>query len=240
MSTWRHQDRAFTLIELLVVVAIIGLLTSILLPSLSKAKENARRSVCLSNLHHLGQAFQQYLHENGDTLPVAAPMPSIEAQTSDPNDYRPPITEILKPYVRVPDLFHCPSDVPGRTVRDTDDPNILGRSFWETEGTSYEYNHLPSMVKDVSGWLGVQGSVNVGDTIVKITPSPPSPPDRIRRWLNRTSDLFLLTEYDPFHGKRGTQEIRHTLYADFHVEEQRHFPFEVDPNDPWAKDSNSP
>jgi prepilin-type N-terminal cleavage/methylation domain-containing protein len=231
-SPSRHQNRAFTLIELLVVVAIIGLLISILVPSLSKAKEKARQSACLSNLHHLGQAFQQYLHDNGDNLPVAAMMPSIEAQTLDPNDRRPPITELLEPYARVQELFRCPSDLPGKTTRDTEDPNILGRSYWETEGTSYEYNNLPSMVKDISELFAQRGSVNVGDTVVKITPPPP---DHFRRWLDRTSDLFLLTEYDVFHGKKGFQEFRHTLYADFHVEKHRHFPFEVDPNDPWEK-----
>lgn len=233
MSVSRRYDHAFTLIELLVVVAIIALLISILLPSLNKAKENARRAACLANLHQLGQAFQQYLHDNGDMLPAASQMPSIEALVADPNDFRPPITQFLQPYARLPELFHCPSDLPGKTARDTEDPNTLGRSYWETEKTSYEYNHLPSMVMDRANWSGgSSGSVNVGDTIVKITPAPPV---RFHPWLDKTSDLFLLTEYDSFHGKRGMQEIRHTLYADFHVEEQRHFPFEVDPNAPWGK-----
>jgi prepilin-type N-terminal cleavage/methylation domain-containing protein len=51
---------AFTLIELLVVIAIISLLTSILLPSLSAAKEQARSSRCLSNLHNLGVTMGMY------------------------------------------------------------------------------------------------------------------------------------------------------------------------------------
>ncbi len=58
------RSRAFTLIELLVVVAIIALLISILLPSLSRAKEQARIAVCLSNFKSMGTAANAYLLED--------------------------------------------------------------------------------------------------------------------------------------------------------------------------------
>ena len=60
---------AFTLIELLVVVAIISLLVSILLPSLSQARELARRSLCMSNLHHVGVAIHMYANDNKGRSP---------------------------------------------------------------------------------------------------------------------------------------------------------------------------
>ncbi|MBU0640483.1 MAG: prepilin-type N-terminal cleavage/methylation domain-containing protein [Planctomycetes bacterium] len=72
MQRARGFRRAFTLIELLVVVAIIALLISILLPALSRAKEQAKTTVCLSNLRSLGQAANTYLLENSD-LPWALP-----------------------------------------------------------------------------------------------------------------------------------------------------------------------
>lgn len=65
---------AFTLIELLVVVAIIALLIAILLPSLDRAREQARVAVCVSNLRQLGLGVQGYLTEERD-LPWSLPQP---------------------------------------------------------------------------------------------------------------------------------------------------------------------
>ena len=67
-TSFRKPSRGFTLIELLVVIAIIALLVSILLPSLGKAKELARRSMCAMNLKNLGQACLFY-REDFDVLP---------------------------------------------------------------------------------------------------------------------------------------------------------------------------
>ena len=65
--------RAFTLIELLVVVAVIALLISMLLPTLSRAKENGRQSVCLANQRNLMLGIQLYVQESNDWLPAAEP-----------------------------------------------------------------------------------------------------------------------------------------------------------------------
>ncbi len=78
--SWPNRRRAgsraagFTLIELLVVVAIIALLISILLPSLSRAKEQAKIAVCLSNERNMGQAANQYrLEDPSNDFPWSLP-----------------------------------------------------------------------------------------------------------------------------------------------------------------------
>jgi len=62
----------FTLVELLVVVAMTMVLTALLLPALSGAKERARRSVCKNNLHQLYVVCDMYAANNSDVLPSAA------------------------------------------------------------------------------------------------------------------------------------------------------------------------
>jgi len=68
--------RGFTLIELLVVVAIIALLIAILLPSLSRARDMAKRTTCATNLKGQGGSFAVYAAQFNDRLPVFANDPS--------------------------------------------------------------------------------------------------------------------------------------------------------------------
>jgi prepilin-type N-terminal cleavage/methylation domain-containing protein len=62
----RHSRRGFTLIELLVVIAIIGILAAMVFPVFARARESARKAVCLSNVKNIALAIQMYLADNND------------------------------------------------------------------------------------------------------------------------------------------------------------------------------
>src|SRR5690348_16096505 len=65
-----RRNRAFTLVELLVVIGIIALLIGILLPSLARAREQAKKTACLSNLRQVHQSFAIYAGDNKDQVPL--------------------------------------------------------------------------------------------------------------------------------------------------------------------------
>jgi prepilin-type N-terminal cleavage/methylation domain-containing protein/prepilin-type processing-associated H-X9-DG protein len=67
----RRTPRAFTLIELLIVIAIIALLAAILFPVFARARENARRASCQSNMKQLGLGFVQYINDYDGRYPGA-------------------------------------------------------------------------------------------------------------------------------------------------------------------------
>ncbi len=68
----KSKPRLFTLIELLVVIAIIAILAALLLPSLSKAKDTAKRAGCLSNMRQMGVCVEGYVGDWNATLPQTA------------------------------------------------------------------------------------------------------------------------------------------------------------------------
>ena len=115
--------KGFTLIELLVVIAVLALLLSVIMPSLAKAKELARRTVCLSHQGQLGLICVTYAHENEDWFPDynVHPGPNVVSnQSGDPRivfdgwngDARSVWVGYVADYtVEVStDVFYCPSD----------------------------------------------------------------------------------------------------------------------------------
>ena len=59
----------YTLTEMIVAIAVVGILASILVPTLAKAKMRARQTICMSNMKQLGFAFISYSHDHGETVP---------------------------------------------------------------------------------------------------------------------------------------------------------------------------
>ncbi|HOW18045.1 MAG TPA: type II secretion system protein [Phycisphaerae bacterium] len=107
-SCIRRQPGGFTLIELLVVVAIIGLLVSILLPSLANARAQAKLTACLANLHDLGVALHTYAHDYDPYFPPTPYMGS-NLNVDDPQADDNLFVLWYKRYARNIASFSCPA-----------------------------------------------------------------------------------------------------------------------------------
>lgn len=138
----RHLRRGFTLIELLVVIAVIAILAAILFPVFAQAREQGRKTVCLSNQRQIGLAFRLYTQDYDEAFP----------NTNDPylwvgKRFRWPVMPYLGAAQRIredgsfsssagnPSILLCPSDT------------LSGTGF---DATSYGYSacfyHSPDQI----------------------------------------------------------------------------------------------
>jgi prepilin-type N-terminal cleavage/methylation domain-containing protein len=95
-----NKSNAFTLIELLVVIAIIAILSAILFPVFGRARENARRTSCQSNMKQAAPGAMQNIGDNDNRLMGATPTGSSTAG----NNWDP-----IQPYIKNEQMLFCPS-----------------------------------------------------------------------------------------------------------------------------------
>jgi len=104
----------FTLIELLVVIAIIAILAAILFPVFGRARENARKSSCQSNLKQIGLGILQYVQDYDETMPRYGQSSDAFQETAASSGEgastdRYKWMDAIYPYVKSEQIFVCPS-----------------------------------------------------------------------------------------------------------------------------------
>lgn len=104
-----HMKR-FTLIELLVVIAIIGILASMLLPSLSKARKAAQAAVCTSNQKQIGVAFMSYASTFNGAWAYGLSVAAGDIGANLPSNSRPPMEVLWDDIGESNEVFICPLD----------------------------------------------------------------------------------------------------------------------------------
>jgi len=158
------RKRAFTLIELLVVIAIISILAAILFPAFARARENARKASCMSNLKQIGLAALMYTQDYDERFPMAR----LYFGTGAP-DLK--WYDLLQPYAKSMQVFVCPSAGPA-----------YGNSSygWNISGTGHKndwsgsgFGYIPAQPETPGNVLGVPQSLiqEPASTILAADPS---------------------------------------------------------------------
>jgi len=138
-TTQRRNYRAFTLIELLVVIAIIAILAAILFPVFAQAREQARKTSCLSNTKQLALGCLMYSQDYDEEMIMGwnGSLPGV--LRDDGSQYRPwfPWTAAIQPYVKNIALLLCPDNPWNSFINGA---NIKARSeIYSPYGYNYGY-----------------------------------------------------------------------------------------------------
>jgi prepilin-type N-terminal cleavage/methylation domain-containing protein len=187
-----HSRKGFTLIELLVVIAIIAILAAILFPVFARAREQARKTTCLSNMKQIGLSLGMYLQDYDELFPPGGLKVWEATKKTDRN-----LLEIqLQPYAKNEQIFRCPSD----SGWDKYKPTVFA-----TFGSSYT-----DALRNVWGGADLQLK---SEAVISDAANRPLLWDMNENWHPATGNL-------PASATDG-RLARNVLYADLHAKYHR-------------------
>lgn len=164
MPCSKKSKKGFTLIELLVVIAIIGILAAILFPVFARAREQARKAACQSNLKQIGLAIAQYAQDFDETYPIGRFPPN------------PPATSfnywyvVLDPYTKNRQVFICPTA--GKIVNPNNGVQFgSGGYTWNIRGTGTTATNVNGFgyVEGIWGTPSNNGPLKVAEVVEPAT-----------------------------------------------------------------------
>jgi prepilin-type N-terminal cleavage/methylation domain-containing protein/prepilin-type processing-associated H-X9-DG protein len=197
----------FTFIELLVVIAIIAILAAILFPVFARARENARKTSCSSNVRQLCLGALMYAQDYDELLPC-----DYYACNSSWTHAR--LVGQILPYIKNVGIFYCPS-APKMSIADIID-NATNRAAGNISYYYYSYDQVPSTVTPASG-----DSTFISNSFLKGTAGlTAANTPRIMSVASQTdalscSDLWLFS--DPFFGNAFPVKIHSAAFGSINV-----------------------
>ncbi len=163
----KRRASAFTLIEILVVISIIAILAAILFPAFARARENARRTSCLSNLRQIGLGLQQYTQDYDEQNSRSW---YVSSGASDAlGSYK--WMDAIYPYVKSEQIFNCPSHTLPVTISGAFFDVYMFRTGrnWGSYAANVTYfgdgNLNPFLSRGIASWESPSTTVYVVDGV---------------------------------------------------------------------------